>query len=232
FRRMGEVMELMSNMKRIAALLMMVVTIAGCQKAPESTPIRGGGSGPRANGEAPPTTGSTTDSGLVINGLVTSSNEPFFNELMKDFMAGSIDPQYVGWVSASGQHNTGVFIGGRVSLAGGAPIKSVNQPNAQLNPDSELFVMVVDYVPNQNPEPLPPTYFKKLDVNQSSISGNSATLVFYDARGFVEMKGTFDGNYFTGRFYFDTQQTWDGQLGGAGNLGDFRVPTCQFFRCQ
>lgn len=220
-----------STLKRFAALVMVAVTIAGCQKAPESTPIRGGGTAPRANGEAPGQT--VTQNGIVVNGVVYSDNETFFNEMLKEFMAGSVDPQYVGWVSAMAQNNTGVFIGGRVTTANGGPIQATNNAQVQINPSSELYVMVYDYVPNQqNVPPLPPTYFKQLDASQSYINGNQAKLVFYDSRGFVEMKGQFDGQYFKGDFYFDTQVTWNGQLGGAGRLGWFQVPTCQFFRCQ
>lgn len=220
-----------STLKRFAALLMVAVTIAGCQKAPESTPIRGGGTAPRANGEAGNTT--VTQNGIVVNGFVWSDDERFFNEMLKEFMAGSLDPQYVGWVSATAQNNTGVFIGGRVSLANGAGIQATNNGQSmQLNPASELFVLVVDYVPNQTPEPLPPTYFKKLDASQSYVSGNNAKLLFYDEFGFVEMTGQFTGQYFEGNFYFDTQRKWNGEQGGAGNLGRFKVPTCQFFKCQ
>lgn len=222
-----------ATMKRFAALVMIAVTIAGCQKAPESTPIRGGGAAPRANGEAGGQ--STTQSGIALNGFVWSNNETLFNEMVKEFMSGSLDPQYVGWVSATAQNNTGVFIGGRVSLANGAAIQAVNNgQSTQLNPASELVVMVFDYVPNQSPAPapLPPTYFKQLDPQQSYINGNSAKLHFYDGRGFVEMTGTFDGQYFQGDFYISTDVNFQGQQGGAGNLGSFKVPTCQFFRCQ
>ncbi|MEK7355608.1 MAG: hypothetical protein AAB250_04120 [Bdellovibrionota bacterium] len=217
-----------ASFKRIAALMMIAVTVVSCQKAPESAAIRGGGTSPRSNGEAGGT--STTQSGLTLNGFVWSNDQAFFLEMVQDFMAGSLDPQYVGFVSATVENNTGVFFGGRVKFTGNQTLQTVN--GAQLDGSSELIVSVFDYVPNQSPAPLPPTYFKQLDIGKSYVNGNQAKLVFYDPRGFVEMNGQLDSEYFTGTFYFDTTVRWDGQQGGAGQLGLFKVPKCQFFRCN
>lgn len=219
----------MTTIKKVAALMMIVATLASCQKAPEAAPIRGGGAAPRAGGEPGGT--ATTQSGLTLNGFVWSRDQAFFLEMVRDFMAGSLDPAYVGYVSASADNNTGVFFGGRVTFSNNQTLQNVN--GAQLDAKSELIVSVFDYVPNQqNPPPLPPTYFKDLDIQESYVNGNQARLKFYDGRGFVELTGTFDNQWFKGDFYFDTSVRWDGQQGGAGVMGSFQVPTCQFFRCN
>ena len=219
------------SMKRMAAVFVAALALSGCQKASDNVGIQTrGDANPRALGQPG---GTTPTNGLTYTGKVTAdpTYQDLFNTLVRYFMAASLNPDYVGYVSATASNNTGVFVGGRIDLAGGQPLKATNG-TIQVASSSELIVGVFDHWDKQtNLAPLPPAYFK--GGASGTINGNSADIIFQDAYGTVELKGTFDSTNFTGTFSFDTQQLYDGSgQGHAGDLGTFKIPTCQFFRCN
>ncbi len=215
-------------MKRYIGILFLSFVMVGCQKPP--TDARIGTSGVRSNGLPPGAT--TTPSGITLNGVVTadSSYQAQFDQAVRDFLAGSIAPQYIGAVSAQGANQTGVFAGGKVELQNGQTLSSVANGRIDITPTSELFVAVYDNFQNQtNQTSLPPVYLKQ---SSGYISGNNVYIDFNDTYGTVHLEGTFDSNVAKLTFTYNTIRTFDGSPAYGGTLGVLRVPTCQFFRCQ
>lgn len=221
-------------MKHMFALTMVVLAfaMAGCQKAADTTRI--GNAGPRAGGA----TNTSIPNNLVLNGIVMAdpSYQSQFQQAVLDFMEAQIDPQYVGYVSAQGKDQTGVFVAGRVELANGQPLM-INQNQYQQNqgridilPTSELLVAVYDKFANQSNLPgLPVTWLRQA---QGYIQNGQVYLDFYDNYGKVTLEGTYNSQSAKLRFTYDTLRTFDGKTGYRGVMGDLSIPTCQFFRCQ
>lgn len=169
-------------------------------------------------------------SGLRLNGVVFSESytEEEFRDYVQDLMEASMsDREMIGYVSPLAEGNTGVFFGGRVQLRAG-PLQAGMR--SEVAPNSRLVIGVFDMFPDvgQLP-PLPQPFF----VNAvGTVEGNEAHIRFEDDNGFVELIGTFDNQYFTGSMTYDVRRTVNGQTGRAGKLGEFQVPTCEFFVCR
>jgi hypothetical protein len=215
-------------MKRTLGLMILLFAIVGCQKAPTESRI--GSSPVRSNGLPPGAT--TTPSGITLNGIVTldSAYQSDFDQEVRDFLAGSINPDYIGTVSSQGANQTGVYVGGKVTLQNGQTLSSVANGRVDITPTSELLVAVYDKFQDQaNLAPLPPIYLKQ---SSGYVSGNNIFMDFYDNYGSVHLEGTYDRNVAKLTFSFNTTRTFDGNVGQAGTLGVLSIPTCQFFRCQ
>lgn len=215
-------------MKRIIGLMILTLAIVGCQKAPTESRI--GSTDARANSLLPGAT--TTPSGITLNGKVTSdsSYQTQFEQAVKDFLEGSMNPNYVGMVSSQGSDQTGVFVGGKIALQTGQALYPINNGRVDITPTSELFVAVYDKFQDQsNLAPIPPVYLKQ---SSGYVSGNNIYIDFWDGYGSVHLEGTFDHDYVRATFEFKTTRTYDGRVGYSEPLGDLQVPTCQFFRCQ
>jgi hypothetical protein len=217
--------DLKNKVQKAAALIFCVIALTGCQEANKgSVPVDSRVGYPRTTGGAP--TGSPV--GISLNGIVVADSsrgqdQDDFNERVRDFMEASVeDRSYVGYVSGTPNDgtNSGVYIGGRVNVQG-----------SSIDPRSQLVVAVFDAWPQEYGQvpALPQPYFTQAE---GVIQGNEAHLRFYDDSGWVEMIGTFDSNNFVGEIYYDVQRTATGQMGHAGLIGQFSVPTCQFFNCQ
>lgn len=216
-------------MKRALTLLIAALAAVSCAKGPSSERI--GSSAARSGGAAPGAT--TTASGITLNGIVhtDAQNQTLFQQAVGDFMEAVIDPQYIGYVSATGDQQTGVLAGGLIKLSNGAGV-TVGTTQASIDPSSELFISVYDKFADQtNLAPLPPIYFHGTAAS-GTVSGNTVNIKFQDTYGWVQLQGQFDSQKANLTFTFETTRTWDGRTGYGGTLGTLTVPTCQFFRCQ
>lgn len=214
-------------MKRFLAITFALIALSGCQKPDNSTPISSRDVSPRSQGHAG---GTSTVGTIELRGAVFSSasSQNMFNEQVRSFLEATMPRDYVGYVDAMGQYNTGVYIGGRINLDNGQGIRP-GSTNGNIAANSEFVVSVFDYWENETPPPIPPVYFKKA---QGWVNGQRAFLKFWDDYGSVELEGTFSGEFFTGTFDYDTQRTWDNNEGRAGTIGQFKIRTCDLFRCQ
>jgi hypothetical protein len=215
-------------MKRIFGVMILVLAITGCQKPPDTARI--GSNNDRTGGLPPGAT--STPNGITLNGIVTAdaAYQSQFEDEVKDFLEGSIDPTYVGTVSSQGANQTGVFVGGKIELANGQPLTAAVNGNQPITTTSQLLITVFDKFQDQtNMAPIPSIYFKQAS---GYVSGNNVFMDFTDARGTVHLEGTFDASVVVLKFSFNTIVTWDSQQGYRGTLGDLRIPKCAFFRCQ
>lgn len=184
--------------------------------------------------------------GITLNGNVTSSDaQDLFREAVLDLVeplcaeiSGCNRDTWVGYVSPQA-NGTGVFLGGRVEMQSG-----VLNPNSStvmsIRTDSKLYAVIYDEFsgrPDASGQVVP--YVSRAFTSATGqVQGNRATLCFADKYGIVQMEGTFNGQNFYGVFHYDTgikncSQVNQQPIGGhAGDLGQFHVPTCQFFRCQ
>lgn len=213
-------------------LTALMIAVAGCAKAPDTTRIGSSGGVPAD------TTASVM--GLTFNGVVIgdSSAQTAFTEGVRNIMEWVIPRNYVGSVSAQGG-TTGVFAAGRVALASGQPLV-LNNTNSQINVNSVLLLKVIDsYKDQPNVADLPGLYFQQAT---GSVSGNNVHIKFYST-GDANKNGAGAGSIvIDGQIVnrdkmiltvtYDVQRTVDGANGHAGTLGALYIPTCQFFTCQ
>jgi hypothetical protein len=222
------------NLKKFLALGITVFALAACgDKNEGSTNVTSRGMGPRtalANSMNYNGAGSTSQmQGIVRSG---ASNQNGFQQAAVDFVSTDVQPQYVGYVSATGQNNSGILFGGRVGLASGS-LRNVGGGQVPITSNSTFQIQVVDYTPQYPNSPLiPPFVFNHAE---GYISGNMAQITFSDSYGSVSLEGTIDSTSgrFVGQMTFDNNVNIDpNQPGHAGNLGDFIIPICSFFVCN
>lgn len=226
--------------KSFAILMLAVLAITGCQKNEEgktkvSNDYRNGRAfgGTNLVGAGTPV-GSGTASDMRLTGVVVGRDDQDFNDTVKGFLNGQMPEEAVGYVNyQANDGQTGVFIGGDVRLTNGAVGSGVS--NGQVASSSRLLVVVFDEFTGRQDDQGNTYTSMKVYLTQASgtVSGNQASLRFTDSIGEVTMTGTFDANYFTGQMRYNNRQKYDGTTpGGEGLLGQFQVPTCQFFRCN
>jgi hypothetical protein len=221
----------------IAALLMTSLTTSCAPKSDDSTQIRTGGNGDRARSvdHNPGQTGSV--SGVPLNGAVLSDpgSQDAFNELVRDMMEMVIDRDSVGYVAAQPDGHTGLYVGAKVTLEGGARVQN-SSANAYASTTSKLAIAVFDRFDNANLPGLPGMIFQLRDgyVNGSNVvlefeqKGSSGTI-----NNYVRLEGTINGQWFNATMYFDVQNMWDGS--GNGHSGYFQYAnfkTCDVFACN
>lgn len=201
----------------------MAVVLVGCQEK------KGGSVNVRDRAQPRTTNGVPTQAPTSItefNGVVFwPDQQQHFLEAIGDLMAANLEsPEDLGFVSAAEGDRTGVYFAGRVQLTSG-PLRQGIQ--SQVASGSQLVIGVFDEF-SEEKGPLPQPYFVQA---QGQVSGNTATIRFFDDNGWVELRGQFDSNVFQGDIYYDVRRTATGQEGRAGPLGHFKVPTCRFFIC-
>jgi len=216
------------GLKKIAVLFAIAAVTSGCTEKDDKIAIQtvGPRSGPAMQQYA-------NSSGLSLAGRVgaSDSEQEVFNDAVRGFMNASIPEEYVGYVSATGRNNTGVFFGGRVFFATGGGLRATSGARMDIASNSQLLVVVYDAFPNQsNIDPLPAVY---LVTGSGYVSGNVARLRFEDNDGFVELEGQFDQSTFRGTMSYSNYRRYNSnEPGGQGGLGSFEIPTCQFFQCN
>lgn len=210
--------------------LIMILTFTACQDNKGATPITG--RAPQIAGGVVAPTGRT----VTLNGWVVSqeSYQQAFQDTVSGFVEAELAPEYLGFVSATGQGGTGFFIGGDVPLQTGI-LNTTNNPQVNIQSGSYLLVGIYDEFanrPDATGKVVGP-YGREFKAASGYVQGNRAYIKFTNQFGMVEMNGTFDAQVFQGSFHYENLMRWDKSTpGAAGDIGTFQVPTCQFFRCQ
>ena len=224
-RRINQVVN-----RKFLALLLSAVCLSGCAKKDGETAV----------GRAPETMNPNTtwaqSVGIKANGVVAAqaSEQSLFQDAIIDFVTGMLAPEYVGYVSATASGGTGFYFGAKVELQSGV-VNTANTQQVNVRSDAKLYIELRDEFTGRTDSTGAKTPPITRGFSQASgyVQGNRAYLKFTDKYGFVEMEGTFDAQTFKGSFKYDNTTMWDGSgQGHAGPLGQFSVPTCQFFRCQ
>lgn len=223
-----------TNTKALLGLMLLGLVLMGCQPKQESASVavqgRTARSGSTTGGLNSSTSGISTLNGYVY---ADESYQDGFQDAVTGFLDASVPSEYVGFVSAMGRNNTGVFFGGRVALANGA-LRGATNGQVAVQTGSRILITVYDEFTgtrDQSGQTIPPIPVY-LPNASGYVTGNNAYLRFADDYGWVEMQGQFDASYFRGTITWDNQRRYDGQMGSAGTLGSFEVPTCEFFQCN
>jgi hypothetical protein len=220
------------NMKKVFALGLTLLALAACDKNEGTSTITSRGTGPRISSAN--AAGGAYASGVQMQGVVKSdaSNQNSFQEAVVGFLSTDVQASYIGYVSATGQYNSGVLIGGRVNLASGS-LRTLGGGQSPVASNGRFQIQVIDYNPQYpNAAPIPPFIFTRAD---GYVSGNSAQITFSDSYGSVMLQGTLDSvsGRFVGQISYDNNVNIEaGQQGAAGTLGDFAIPICSFFVCN
>lgn len=148
----------------------------------------------------------------------SSMTEDSFNQSVHNFVSATLDPNQLGHVSGNIYASTGVRFWGYVEVNGTSIVAQ----------SSELRVVIWDsyagYVDASGD--LITEYPVHMRGNASGwVSGNQAVVRFQDQYGWIELRGNFDSQYFSGVVWYSNNN------GAQGQLGDFFVGTCSFFRC-
>ncbi|HRK07240.1 MAG TPA: hypothetical protein PLZ57_05685 [Pseudobdellovibrionaceae bacterium] len=214
----------------VLTLSVLAVQLGACSKQDSATPVTVGRD-TRGIGPA----GQPTAAGITLNGQVIADaqDQDSFQDAVTGMLEATMSPDAIGYVSATGANNTGVYIGGRVELSSGT-LQTASSQRITVRNDSRLLVAVYDEYSSQNIDGKVVGPVTILLQNASGeVAGNQAILRFQDQHGYIEMHGTFNNSVFEGSFSYDNARRFDGSTpGAAGTVGWFRVPTCQFFRCQ
>lgn len=222
-------MELTKLVRQITVAAFALAVLGGCTKQDGATPITTSGRGVSPTGSA------TLANGRRLNGWVFSpGNQDLFQEAVVGLVDSKAPVDYVGYVSADA-NGTGVFLAGRVELQSGVlNVNSSTQMN--IRSDSTLVIAVYDEYTGRTAQDGKKVEPFSFDYTQASgtVSGNTVrSLTFTGPKGSVTLNGSFNSQYFRGTISYDNSVRYDGSTpGAAGTLGDFEVPTCQFFRCQ
>lgn len=151
-----------------------------------------------------------------------------FNWNLQDFVAATMDPSQMGYVSSQENATTGIRFHGR------AQTSTVFNPNMNMNANivaqnSELRIVIWDSFAGHNDstgELITEIPVHMVGTATGEVVGRTARVRFSDSYGWIELYGTFDGQYFRGNAFFDNTN------GYANYLGMFAIPTCSFFRCN
>jgi hypothetical protein len=174
--------------------------------------------------------------GIVLNGNMTDSvaSQSDWQDAISGFVQGKYPPDYLGFVSTTASGGTGAYLGGRVELQTGV-LNAAGSQVANIRTDSKLLVEIHDEYTDrldasgQKVMPL----WRAFTGASGNVQGNRAVIRFTDEYGTVTLDGTFSGQMFYGTFQYDNSRTYNNTgTTAAGTIGNFRLPTCQFFRCQ
>lgn len=226
-------------MKRLTGILMTALLLGACApKADDAASIKTrGGNDSRAR-ELRGSSGSGSVGGVKLNGAVFSdaSNQEDFATSVRGLMEMVIAEDQIGYVSSQPDDETGLYVGVKVALEGGARVKN-GMANAYASSKSKLVIAVYDRFEDGDVPNLPAMEFKLTD---GYVSGNQAVLEFQqidrDGRkinNYIRLEGSINGQFFVARMHYDVQDMWDGS--GEGHYGHFdylNVPTCDIFACN
>ncbi len=207
-----------------------VGALTACQPSNSSSNVSRAGNGGRTNTVAPNTASSLN--GITLNGIIydQASNQDTFETEVQGFENASVPGSDVGTVSATLQNNTGVFMGGNIIFTSGN--LSTMQSSAQIATSSAILIQVIDSYDAQGAPQLHPV---ELPAISGTVNGTSAVMTFGDSFGTVTLTGNFTTSYFTGTVQYSNTLQYDGSPNpnpGTFPMGQFQVPTCQFFHCQ
>lgn len=209
--------------------LVSVSLIIGCAKKEEGTPI-GRSTAPQTPAEA-----WAQGAGVTFNGVVwrAASAQAIFQDNINGYVDAAAKNPHVGYVSSTASGNTGFYFVARIELQSGV-LNTTNTPRVDVRTNSQLVTVIYDEFTDRPDESgqVVPAIRRGFDNVSGYVQGNRAYLKFTDAYGSITLDGTFNGTTYVGTFVYDNTHSATDGVPAAGTIGQFQVPTCQFFRCQ
>lgn len=202
-------------------LVSLSLAVFSCGKKDKRQPIRSGRG--TVAGTTPTTSIVTTG---TTWGEITGGSD--FQERVSYLVSAERDPKELGTVSGQSGQSTGVrFVGHVETQSLFSPTSTVQQV---IRPEaSGMMIFIWHSLSEQSGG-----YAIEIAGSASgTIQGNRAVITFSDSYGSLTFDGTFAADYFQGIVKFDNSVYYYGQSpGAAGVLGNFRVSTCGFFKCN
>jgi hypothetical protein len=204
--------------------MLAILSLSGCPDKSEDrarvTPIRGGYVAPWEQQQMGSFNGQIGTQ-AAYGQEFTESVRGLYSMVLPEEYVGPVSPtdgvRFFGQVRANGPISQAVNSGMRLDISAG-----------------RLAIQARDQWGGSNVEPLPAIPY---DNASGYISGNYAEIRFSNPRGAVLLRGQFNQQEFIG--VVEYENSYQANTGGAasgygaaGTLGDFRVPTCQFFSCN
>jgi hypothetical protein len=218
------------RMQKIVLLLISVASLAACAKKDGETAIG------RDVVSMSPTVEWARSVGISANGTVSASasQQSLFQDGVEGYVDAMLPAEYLGFVSATATNGTGFFFGAKVALQTGVLNPSASSAQINIRPDSKLYTEIRDEYTDRldSAGEKVPAIVRGFVTASGYVQGNRAYLKFTDKYGSVVMEGTFNATNFVGLFFYDNVLTAGTGPIAAGEVGQFEVPTCQFFRCQ
>lgn len=169
----------------------------------------------------------------AVNGLVYdeyAQNDEFSNSVRK-FLSTELSPQDVGYVNPLGSDDTGFFFAGHMITSIPVDTNSFSQ-NLMIQANSELYMQIHHKFQNGTSTMMALMGPSTGATVSGNIQGTRANITLNDSAGSVRLNGTISRNYFYGTFTYSNTKRYDGGPGSSGTVGNFMVPTCEFFQCR
>ena len=226
------------NQPKLLAIMLIGVLLVGCQppnKEKQSYRIGRSARGDVAGGNGTPYQGSPGSGGKYappagkLYGEITrgSNSQNGFQDALQSLLA----PQQVtaGFVSGDSGQSTGIRFWGIADTSTGAPING-NSSFTIKKSTARIRIEIYDEFAYQMGE-IP------IDISALTsgsdflygggyVQGSYAQVAFQDTMGWIILDGSLNQTTYTGNVWFGPGE------GQMQYLGQFRVPTCGFFRCQ
>lgn len=141
-------------------------------------------------------------------------------------LGGLDDSEQLGYVSGSSNQSTGIRLWGSVTTTGqvqGAVVSAKSQIRVEIYDDKACSQKSDGTIIPVIPIHIGANQAGFVGVTGTVNSGNT-TITFTDEIGTLTLQGTFTGQIFQGTMRYSIP-------GHASTLGQFRVPTCSFFKC-
>lgn len=216
-------------MKRAAIIKLAIVGLStilvmACQKDEDKSQVqtvRGGA----------PTVNANSD--LALAGTISSdpAYAREFDDAAHGLLAAYVPESAVCQVAPQGA----IKFGGRIALVSGTPQQAAtSNQKFNVNNSGRFRLQVTDRCDGQRDQtgqsiaPLPAIEMSR---SEGYVAGTYALIRFTNNAGYIEFEGSFDRNEFVGTAIYSNFRSIDGGRGDSGTLGQFKIPTCQFFGC-
>lgn len=158
-----------------------------------------------------------------------------FQEAIQDFFRPQMNPEYMGYVSASEESETGARFVGDITLSG-TTLYSDSMPRTSIQTSrAKLAIVVWDDLVGQADDKgnvIGPVGASYSSASSGFVEGNWAEITFTDSHRTVTLKGEFDAEYFHGDLEWSLKGDYSEYCSDSAPCSvGFIVETCGFFRC-
>lgn len=177
--------------------------------------------------------GGLIDGGISLSagiGAVFSTNDADYNQQIKNYVSATMDPAQFGHVASSlaeqERTQTGVRFYGIVALTANGYVDTNNS-------NMVLYIwddMVGKTAPDGSTITAYVASFTRL--SQAQVDNTRARLQFENDYTRIVLDGVYSSGIYEGTMSYETLVAIAGGARKSGNLGTFRIVTCEFFQCS
>lgn len=163
--------------------------------------------------------------------VISNSGEDQFNQEIKKFVSATINPVEMGRVSSTFEQQeatkTGVRFYGKVDVTVDGYINANNSNLVLYIWDDKVGTAGTDGSKN-------PAYIVNYThISRATVNSQRATLEFEDNYSRLTLDGDYSSGTYEGSISYVNLTSYDSAIAASqGQLGVFRIRTCDFFRCD